>query len=372
MMNSPMEPNTQVKTLLDQSKEVLIALPKNHSYDTIAAALSLYLALSGKGKQVVVICPDPMTVEFNQLIGVDKISQNLGSSTGRNLVISFPYQEGSIEKVSYNIENDTFNLVIEPREGYPQITPDVIRYSNSGGNTELIVTINSPVLEDLDLLYTNNQALFNEKPIINIDNSGNNSQYGRVNLVNPNSSSTSEVVLTFLEQNGFTIDQDIATNILAGITAATNNFSSRTTTAATFEAAAICLRNNARKIPVVADSAPRLENAPRMMSRPQPFQQPEQPFVRPQPQPQRSQPQQFSQRMNMPQPRPSFMQRPPMQRPRPTQSQPQPQHQPQQQPQPQQQQQSQHQSGQQQGQKQQNDAPPDWLKPKIYKGSTLL
>ena len=69
------------------------------------------------------------------------------AATGKNLVISFPYQEGSIEKVSYNIENDKFNLVIEPRENYPVITPEMIKYSYGGGNTDLIITVGTSQLK---------------------------------------------------------------------------------------------------------------------------------------------------------------------------------------------------------------------------------
>src|SRR3989344_4837471 len=133
MQNSQNRTSIDVKSIVDNSREILIAISKNSTMDSVASALSLYLSLSTLGKHVSVVSPSPMTVEFNQLVGVDKITTNV-STGGRNLVVSFPYQEGSIEKVSYNIENDVFHLVIEPREGYPTITPDKLSYAYGGGS----------------------------------------------------------------------------------------------------------------------------------------------------------------------------------------------------------------------------------------------
>ena len=326
----------EIQTLLTGAKEVIIALPKSPNADKVATALSLFLALSSKGKQVKVVCTDPMTVEFNQLIGVDKISSVTSSGNGRNLIISFPYQEGSIEKVSYNIENDAFHLVIEPREGYPTITPEVVRYSFGGGNIDLIITIGTASLADLDSIYQNNQDLFASKPIINIDSQNHNQRFGKVNIVDPSVSSVSEMVLYLFSQLNFVISPDIATNFLAGITIGSQNFTSRETSVTTFEAASVCLRNGARRD--VSTEQQRLVR-PKATYTPYPYTNniPTQNFARP------------GISTKMPQTKPKSQgetQFTPFQQSK--------QQQPQQKPQ------------------QTTEAPPDWLKPKIYKGSTLL
>lgn len=324
MINSSTDQVSQARSLLEQTKEVLITLPENPKFDAVAASLSLYLGLSARGIAAAIVCPSEMTVEFSHLVGVDKITNNISNGQGKNLVISFPYQEGSIEKVSYNIENDTFNLVIEPREGYPMITQDTIRFSSSGGNTDLVITVGATKLADLGQLYGNNQGLFADKPVLNIDTDSQNTRFGRVNVVDPNVSSTSELMISLLSNVGISTNADIATNLLAGMTEATDNFSSSQTQASTYEAAAMCLRSGARKItqtktsfqPATTSSQPVMPTFSKQPMTPRSGQQPKQKSFQPQPQ------------------------------------------QPQQQPQPQ--------------KKQGNEAPPDWLKPKIYKGSTLL
>ncbi len=341
MQNYSQTFSQDIRPILDGSQEILVLFGKNTTFDSVAAALSLYLSLSGTGKRVSVASPNPMTVEFNRLVGVDKVSQNI-SSGGRNLIVSFPYVEGSIEKVSYNIENDTFNLVIEPREGYPTITQDKLLYSFGGGTFDVIFTVGVADLADLDSLYFQNQNLFSQKPIINIDINGQNTRYGKVNTILENYSSVSELMVNILNSLNLRIDGDIATNLLAGISFATNNFMSPTSGVSAFETAAILMRNGARR-----------------MDMGQPYQFPTQAPYQPQPmsvQPQYQQ-QQYTPPLRQPmQPAPAMRPQPQMQPPpqklplRPT---------PQPQPAPNKQQKKQ-------------EAPPDWLKPKIYKGSTLL
>lgn len=301
-----------MRTTLEKAQEVVITTAAKPTIDSMAASLSLYLALSSVGKHVSIVCPDAPTVELNRLVGIDKVGSAISTSNGRNLIISFPYQEGSIEKVSYNIENDTFNLVIEPREAYPSITPEMMKYSSGGGNVDVVITVSSPQLTDLGSVYQNNQGLFSEKPIVNIDILTQNTRYGKVNIVDTTPSSVCELLVSLLSQIGFSIDSDMATNLFAGMVSNTRNFTSPATSAETFEAAAICLKSGAQKSLFTPPSpVPKASSIP--------FPKTQQPA--------------FSQGATL-KPKPFSPPQPPKQS--------------------------------------REDTPPDWLKPKIYKGSTLL
>ncbi len=326
MTNISSEEIQEARNLTSSAKSVLVVLPKNPSVDNVATGLSLYLALSSSGKQVSIFCPKEMTVEFNRLIGVDKIKNNLGNQEGKNLIISFPYQEGSIEKVSYNIDNDNFNLVIEPREGYPIITPEVMRYSFNGGNTDLIITIGVYSPNEFQDLDSNTQSLFSQKPIINIDFQNHNSRFGKVNLVDTNVSCLSEIVIYLFSQLGWNINQDIASNLFYGLTSGSQNFTSPKTTATTFEAAAICLRQGGVKSQI-SEEMPTATNISQTIK----------PTVAKPP------------TTNFPNQPPSFKGKGPAKKPSIDQFyQPSPR------------------------EATHPETPPDWLKPKIYKGSTLL
>ena len=72
-------------TLIDSAASVLIVLPTKPYFDQVAAGLSLYLSVHDR-KEASIFCPSPMTVGFNRLIGVNKISTELGN---KNLTIKF-------------------------------------------------------------------------------------------------------------------------------------------------------------------------------------------------------------------------------------------------------------------------------------------
>lgn len=222
---------SSIQESLSTAQSIFIALPKNPNYDRVAAGLALYLALKKTGKQVFIASPQEMTVEFSSLVGVDKIKTK---PEGRNLTISFDYLEDSIEKVSYNIEGDKFNLVIQPKEGFPPLSSDKVKYSYSGGQADLVFTIGIRAIEDLGDFYKDNQRLFEKVKIIDINIE--------------EEASISEKITKLIADLRLPVDSDIASNLFYGIERTTGNFSSPKTNAGTFEAAAFCLKAGARKI----------------------------------------------------------------------------------------------------------------------------
>jgi nanoRNase/pAp phosphatase (c-di-AMP/oligoRNAs hydrolase) len=228
---------------LTTAQTIFILLPQNPNLDKVAASLALFLSLQKAGKQTTIACLTEMTVEFSALVGVDKIQTKLG---GRNLVISFDYLEDSIEKVSYNIENNKFNLVVQPKTGFPSLSTEKVDYSYSGGEADLVFTVGAKNLESLGGLSQSVKS--SEKQImVDLDVNPANTQFGRINLVNPQASSCSEMVVWLISRLNLPIDEDMASNLFLGIERMTSNFSSPRVSAATFEAAAFCLRAGARR-----------------------------------------------------------------------------------------------------------------------------
>lgn len=239
---------SRIVNVINEKKSFSICLPTNPSIDTIAAGTSLYLALAKLGKDSYLACSSDVSKTVN-LVGVEKIQKNLVSG-GDNLVISFPYTEGAIDKVTWNIEGENFNLIIQPRPGYPRLDPEKVKYSYTGGLVEVIIVIDAPALNTLGEIYSLNQEQFQGKEIINIDRHLTNANYGTINLVNRQASSTSEIIFQLLQYLNLEIDKEIATNLYAGLVSATNNFTSYSVNEKTFETAAQLLRLGAVKKPV--------------------------------------------------------------------------------------------------------------------------
>ncbi|MBI4039418.1 hypothetical protein HY388_01160 [Candidatus Daviesbacteria bacterium] len=250
---------TKVRELLLQSKNILIALPQNPNVDQTAAALCLYFALKKVGKSAQVVCADRPTVELSAVIGADLISDQV---SGGNLVISIDYTEGSIEKVSYNVEGDKFNLVIHTPPDASPVTTDKIRFSSSGMVADCIVCIGALSLDDLGKIVKDNQASFSQATIVNIDRQTANTRYGSINVIDKIASSISEMVFLILRSLSQEPDPDIVRNVFAGVLSATDNFQSPHVSPEAFEAAAWCLRHGARPKNKQPDQALLLEQKP--------------------------------------------------------------------------------------------------------------
>lgn len=237
-----------IKPVLASAKQVLILLAQNPDIDSVAAALALYLALGKKNLNSAIGCPTPMTVGFNRLFGVDKIKSRIGN---QNLVIAFNYPEDSLEKVSYDKDpaSQKFCLTIEPKAGMQPLDAGNVEFSYTGSSADLIFVVGARTLEDLGELYKSEQKLLDNKNklLVNLSSLDRNSQFGGVNLYDPTASGASEIMLTVLSALELPVEADMATNLLAGIEAKTNNFTSGQVTADTFEAVAQLMRLGAKK-----------------------------------------------------------------------------------------------------------------------------
>jgi hypothetical protein len=234
-----------LKETLAAAANIVIVIPENASKDAVAAGLALYLSLQQANKTVKAVYPKQPTVAWSHLIGINKLVPQIGN---KNFIISLDYIEGAIEKVSYNIEGDKFNLVIEPRPGAAEFSEKNVHYRYEGLLADLVITINALTLEDLGKVYTDNKALLDEKPLLNIDSNPNNKQYGKINLVRP-AGATSEIVAELIRATQLPINGDIATNLYDGLVGGSRNFMLPIVSAHTFEIAAWLLTQGGRKQP---------------------------------------------------------------------------------------------------------------------------
>ncbi len=241
--NNNSQTTSRIVETVNKGTTGIIVLPQNPTVDAIASATSLYLGLVKLGKTVNLVCSSPLN---SDLMGADKVQANL-SVGGDNLVVSFPYTDGSIDKIDYNIQGQFFNLTITPRPGFPKLNPNQVNFSYTGGSFDFIIAVDVPNLNNIGALYTENHAQFQGKNIINIDRHLTNAFYGTINFVNKTSSSTSELALKTLQALSVELDKDIATNLYAGIAAATNNFTAYSVNAETFETVAALLKAGAVK-----------------------------------------------------------------------------------------------------------------------------
>jgi hypothetical protein len=215
-----------VSSSLKKANTALVVLTQRPSIDIMAAGLSLYLALKKQGKNTMIACATQPTVAYNRLFGVDKVTQEVGN---KNLVISFPCAEDSLEKVSYNITSDKFNLVIEQKEGQPRVQTKDIVYNYAGMSADIVFAVGASKLEDLGSIYQADTSFFTKTQVVNISSHPAGTLFGQLNIFNAGASSVSELTASLIKTAQIGINADIATNLVAGIESATNNLAYKTT-----------------------------------------------------------------------------------------------------------------------------------------------
>lgn len=234
-------PLTDLQSKINANQKIIVYLPANPNLDQVAAALSLYLSLEKSGKTATVVCSSQMIVEFNRLIGVDRIVNKL---KGTDLIVSLNYPAEQIEKVSYNDDQGRPNVVIQPKTGAPPITENLVTFSYAGLSSGLVITCG---LKNLNGFSEKDREIMSSAEIINLDINQDNEGFGLLNVVDVNSSSVSEVVLGIIIGLSLPFGQDIAQNVLSGILQNTNGMAKPGIGADAYEAVAICLRAGAQR-----------------------------------------------------------------------------------------------------------------------------
>ena len=234
-----------LKEVFQKAQTAYVLISSFPTYDSVASALALYFALTDAGKDVHISCPAPMRVEFSHLFGVDKISEKMGN---RNLMVSFDYEENSVEKVSYTISDDgkKFNLIISPKTGGRSLDPANIEYSHTGAEADLVFMIGVSQFEDLAEFYENERGLYTSAYTVAIS-PYETTPFATLTLNTEGQSCIAEGMTALLKELGINPHDDVATNLLSAMEQATNRFQSLGMTAETFDLVAYLLRNGARR-----------------------------------------------------------------------------------------------------------------------------
>lgn len=243
---------TELKTLLPTAKSILIALPAGANIDTLSGGLALFLTLEASGKQVSIVCDDTIKVGQSHLFGIDHVQKTLSSTEGGNLTLTLEGVAASdntvpaLEKLDWYAENSNLNLVFHVLPGQT-FQPRRIVPHYQGGGFNLIFVVGAVNLNALGQIYQTNTQVFSGAHIVNIDNQSANTSFGQSNVLDNNSSSVSEIMVNVLADLGFVLDADTASNLLVGIFESTNNLTNPNLGAETYMAVANCLRVGGRK-----------------------------------------------------------------------------------------------------------------------------
>ncbi len=243
-----LSPQEQLQNFLEKSQEVLILIPKNPSADAIGSAWGIYWFLKKQNTSATVAFSHPLPTKFNFL---PQPKEQLNKISGaRDFILSFDTTRNKIIQVRQEEKENRFNILVTPEKG--AIDPQDFSFVLAKFKYDLLIVIDSPDLENLGSLYTQNTDLFFEVPIVNIDSHSNNDNFGQINLVDVTASSSAEIITHFLENSApKQIDQKIATCLLTGLIGATDSFQKKNTTPKALATSAILMDYQANQQEII-------------------------------------------------------------------------------------------------------------------------
>ncbi|OGH64782.1 MAG: hypothetical protein A2821_01355 [Candidatus Magasanikbacteria bacterium RIFCSPHIGHO2_01_FULL_41_23] len=212
----------QFKQLVTEKDRILITFRPEANGDTIGSATALARLFERLGKRADIVAPDfKMPSNFRFLVGVDKIKNKIDHL--QKFILHIDVANTGIKELSYDVQDKKLRVFITPEHG--TLSKDNIRTAQSDFTYDLIITINTPDLISLGDLYANNTDFFFKTPIVNIDNSAANEQYGQLNIVETIKSTTAELLFGLLrELYKEELVPEIANALLTGMIAGTNSF----------------------------------------------------------------------------------------------------------------------------------------------------
>ncbi len=254
---------SEAKKVLQSAQNILVAVPAEADLDQLAAGLALFLSLQQVDKNADMVSAGTIKVGHTILFGVGQMQNQLPPSSSGDLIITLAGvvsadAEGkptvpALEKLDYYPEGADLNLVFKVLPGQ-KFEPSAITPHYKSSGYDLIFVVGAPALTALGSIYNTRTESFSGAHIVNIDNKQTNTQFGTSNVVDPTSTTVSETMTAVLPALDLPLEGDIATNILTGIFAATNNLSGNSS-ANTFEAVARALRAGGQKPGVSTASA---------------------------------------------------------------------------------------------------------------------
>lgn len=182
----------EAMAMIEPAQRILLIAHEHPDGDCIGSALGLARILHLVGKTCVPACADPAPGNLSFLPGIAGLRQTL--------------------------EDENFDLVIALDAG---------EFYRFGG------------------LYEAHRDFFDHARVLNLDHHVSSEGCGQVNIIDPTSAATAELLVLFQQQTHLPLDRDAALCLLTGLITDTSSFQFTNTTPRSFEVAAVLLRAGA-------------------------------------------------------------------------------------------------------------------------------
>ncbi len=239
-MNLPLK---ELSKILNSYQNILLTGPASPNIDVLSTALAWQNFLALKDKKVdLFFSGDIINLPF--LNSKDKLNRDFNILNSFKIILDI--SKAQVDKLDYNIKGNELHINIDPQGGV--LKEEHIKSQVGEYKYDLIISFGANSLNDLGDIFKEHSSFFHEIPVINLDNSLINENYGQLNVVKSSSTSLAEMSYHILEKN---LNKDMSTALLTGMIAATNSFQSSQVTPTTLELASNLINKGADREAII-------------------------------------------------------------------------------------------------------------------------
>ncbi len=239
----------QFSQLLERSHRPVIVLPAGCGPDGFAAALALVTIWKSNDKVIDVVAAHGKPPKALDVLKSDvKIKRTFGAL--RKFVVDVDVSQTSLQELSYDVQDGQLSVYITPKQG-AWSSKDISTRTGSY-KYDLIISLGAPDLDAYGDIFLNNTKFFYDTPLINIDHTPANEQFGQLNIVDLTATSIGEIVYRLTESwLHDAITEDVATMFLMGMISKTRSFKTPDVTPSTLQRASALVKRGAKRAEIV-------------------------------------------------------------------------------------------------------------------------
>jgi len=239
-MNLPLK---ELSKILNSYKNILLTGPADPNIDIISTALAWNIFLVLKNKKVDLFFSGKV-IDLPFLNDSKKIKKDFNALNNFKIILDI--SETKVKNLDYNIKEEELHINIIPQGGSFKV--EDIKAQIENYKYDLIISLGARNLKELGEVFKQYNNFFYEIPLINLDNSLINENFGQLNIIKSSSTSLAEISYHILEKN---LTKDMSTALLSGMISATNSFQSSQVTPITLELASNLINKGADRESII-------------------------------------------------------------------------------------------------------------------------
>ncbi|MCL2173824.1 hypothetical protein FWH58_00780 [Candidatus Saccharibacteria bacterium] len=239
-------PRSQLVAKIKSAGSILVTVSRNPNVDQLAAALGLTFMLDKLGKRATAVFSGEIPPAINFLEPEKTFESAIDSL--RDFVISLDKEKA--DRLRYKVEGDLVKIYITPYKTI--ISEKDLEFNEGDFNIELVIAIGVQQKSYLDEAITANGRLLHSATVATlILGSASGDAFGTINWQDAEVSSLSEMVASLADdladKENPLLDEQIATALLTGVVAATDQFRNEKTSAQVMTLAANLMAKGANQ-----------------------------------------------------------------------------------------------------------------------------